>query len=65
MSTYDYGNLLVEYDIMSVSILSQKDNYYTFIPNSYVFIGGGGVCRVSSYLQKRMTTRPFTVAVHV
>ena len=28
-------------DIMSVPILSHKDNYYIFIPNDYVFIGGG------------------------
>ena len=41
MMMLDYVNLLVEFVIMSVSILSQKDNYYTFILSSYVFIGGG------------------------
>ena len=30
----------VEFVIMSVHILSHKDNYYTFIPSSYSFIGG-------------------------
>ena len=33
---------LVEFVIMSVPILSNKDNYSTFIPNSYVSIGGAG-----------------------
>ena len=42
MLMFDYVNLLVEFIIMSVSILSHKDNYYTFILSSYVFIGGGG-----------------------
>ena len=102
MIMLDYVNLLVEYDIMSMSILSHKDLYYTFIPSSYVCIGCGGgcdiyiyiyeynwfvilyndgvvlvwmieyrhpthsiLCWLSSYLQKTMTTRSFTVAVHV
>jgi len=42
MMMLDYVNILFVYDSMSVSILSQKDNYYTFIPRSYVFIGGSG-----------------------
>mmetsp|Transcript_2157 Transcript_2157/g.2441 ORF Transcript_2157/g.2441 Transcript_2157/m.2441 type:complete len:101 (-) Transcript_2157:137-439(-) len=42
MMMLDYVNLLVGYDSMSVSILSQNDNYYTFIPRIYVFIGGSG-----------------------
>ena len=82
-------------------ILSLKDNYYTFIPSSNVFIGGGHgwniyiyiyiyiyiwvwfvcdtilydgvvylfalsiVCWVSPYLQRIMTTRSFTVVVHL
>ena len=41
MMMLDYVNLLVEYVIMSVPILSHKDNYYHFIPSDYVFIGGG------------------------
>ena len=42
MMMLEYVNLLVEYDSKSVPTLPQKDNYYTFIPSSYVFIGGGG-----------------------
>ena len=38
MIMLDYVNLLVEFVIMSVAILSHKDNYYTFILSSYVFI---------------------------
>ena len=42
MMMLDYVNLLVEFVIMSVPILSDKDNYYTFILTSHIFIGGGG-----------------------
>ena len=35
-------NLLVEFVIISIPILSHKDNYCTFILSSYVFIGCGG-----------------------
>ena len=38
----DYVNLLVEFVIMSMPILSRKDNHSTFIPNSYICVGGGG-----------------------
>ena len=35
----DYDNLLDEFVIISVPILSHKDNYYIFIPSDYlVFI---------------------------
>ena len=42
MMMLDYVNLLVEFVIMAMSILSHKDIYYTLILSSYVFIGGGG-----------------------
>ena len=42
MMLYNDVNLFVEYVIMSVSILSLKDNYFIFNLSSYVFIGGGG-----------------------
>ena len=50
MMMLNYVNLLVEYDSMSVSILSEKDNYYTFIPSSYVFIGGEGDGDIYTYI---------------
>ena len=42
MVMVEYVNLLVEYVIISVSILFHKDNYYIFITIDYEFIGGGG-----------------------
>ena len=39
---FGYVNLLAEFVIMFSSVLYHKDNYYTFILSSYVFIGGGG-----------------------
>ena len=41
MMMFDYVNLLVESVIISVPILSHKDNEYIFIPIDYEFIGGG------------------------
>ena len=49
MMSYDV-NLLVEYVIMSVPILSPKDNQHTFIPSSYVFIGGAGDWYIYAYM---------------
>ena len=42
MMMLDYVNLLVEFVIMSMPILSHKDNYYICIPSDCEFIGGGG-----------------------
>ena len=50
MMMLDYVNLRVEYVIMSVPILSHKDNYYHFIPSDYVYIGGGGDRYVCIYI---------------
>ena len=38
----DYVNLLVEFVIISVPILSHKENYYISISSNCEFIGGGG-----------------------
>ena len=44
-------NLSVEYVIMSVPILSHKDNYYIFIPSDYVYgMCGGGDRYVYLYI---------------
>ena len=43
MMMLNYVNLFVEYIIISVPILFNKDNYCTFILSSYVFIGGHAV----------------------
>ena len=40
----DYVNLLVEYVIMSVTILSHNDNYYTIILSIYVRSGEAVDC---------------------
>jgi len=42
MMMVEYVNLLVEYVIISVPILSHKDNYYLFITIDHEFIDGGG-----------------------
>ena len=42
MMMMDYASLFVESVILSMPIISNKNNYYTFIPSSYVFIGGAG-----------------------
>ena len=108
MMMLDYVILLVEYVIISVPILSQKNNYYIFMPRIanllvavvvviviYIYIytyirlqfvcdtilsmmvsccvGMDAivstllsiVCWVSSYLQRIMTTRLFTIPVHL
>ena len=44
MMMLDYVNLLVEFVIISVPILSHKDNYYTFIPSIYVQNGDAVDC---------------------
>ena len=44
MMMLDYANLLVEYVIMSMPILSHKDNYSILIPSSYEFIDDDGIC---------------------
>ena len=50
MMLLDCVNLFVEFVIMSVPILSNKDNYYTFILSSYIYIGGGGDIYIYIYI---------------
>ena len=50
MMMLDYVKLLVEFVIMSVPILFNKNNYYTFILSSYVFIGGRGDIYIYIYI---------------
>ena len=39
-------NLLVEFVVMSVSIRSHKDNYYTNVPNIYIQLGDSVDCSI-------------------
>ena len=48
---FDYVNLLFElFVIISVPILSHKDNYCTFILSSCIFIVGGGDGNIYLYI---------------
>jgi len=40
----DNVNLLVEYDVMSVSIRFPEDNYYTIAPSIYIKLGDAVDC---------------------
>jgi len=46
----DYASLLVEFVILSMPIISNKNKYYTFIPSNYVFIGGAGAGDIYIYI---------------
>ena len=50
MMMLDYFSLLVEFVILSMPIISNKNKYYTFIPRNYVFIGGAGAGDIYIYI---------------
>ena len=50
MMMLDYASLLVEFVILSMPIISNKNKYYTFIPSNYVFIGGAGAGDIYIYI---------------